>query len=112
MDSKSYPFECRILGKGGHGAMPQETVDPVVAAAQVIAVLEGVAAALDVKMLWRQTQGGTRFNIIPEQVLLRGVLVAGEKADPGCVGKLEQAGRQAAAALRAGCEMDFLQGGV
>jgi amidohydrolase len=29
-------FTVRITGKGGHGAIPQQTIDPVVAAAQIV----------------------------------------------------------------------------
>lgn len=33
-------FECVVRGRGGHGAMPHETVDPVIAAAMVVAALQ------------------------------------------------------------------------
>src|SRR5438309_10330829 len=36
-------FEVRIIGKGGHGAAPHETIDPVYVAAQVIIALQGVS---------------------------------------------------------------------
>lgn len=112
MDTNKYTFKCRVLGRGGHGAMPDKTVDPVVAAAQVICALEEAAGALGAELQWRRAEGGTRFNIIPENVLLEGVLTAEVKTAPECVRQLELAARQAAAALRAGCEMDFLLGGM
>ncbi len=35
-------FRCTILGKGGHGAMPHQTVDSVVVAAQVVNALQTI----------------------------------------------------------------------
>ncbi|MRR32468.1 amidohydrolase, partial [bacterium] len=35
-------FQANITGRGGHGAMPQLTADPVLAAAQVITALQSV----------------------------------------------------------------------
>ena len=37
-------FHCTILGKGGHGAMPHQTVDSVVVAAQVVNALQTIVA--------------------------------------------------------------------
>ena len=37
-------FQLRIFGKGGHGAVPQETVDSVVVAAQTILALQSVVS--------------------------------------------------------------------
>lgn len=35
-------FECHIQGKGGHGAMPHQTVDSVVVAAQIVNALQTI----------------------------------------------------------------------
>lgn len=35
-------FECQIIGKGGHGALPQHTIDTVLVAAQVITTLHTI----------------------------------------------------------------------
>lgn len=65
-----------VLGKGGHGAAPHETVDPVVAAAAVITTLQSVvsrnidpleAAVVTVGSI----HGGTASNVIPDSVELR-----------------------------------------
>jgi len=37
-------FRCTILGKGGHGAMPHQTVDSVVVSAQIINALQTIVA--------------------------------------------------------------------
>ncbi|MGB8770555.1 MAG: amidohydrolase [Candidatus Korobacteraceae bacterium] len=64
-----------IYGKGGHGASPESTVDPIVIAARVILGLQtivsreikpGDPAVITVGYI----QGGTKNNIIPDEVHL------------------------------------------
>jgi len=70
-------FALRIVGTGGHGAMPHETRDPVLAAAHVVTALQQIAAR-NVNPLQAAVvtigavHGGEAFNIIPDQVELRG----------------------------------------
>jgi len=37
-------FDCTILGKGGHGAMPDQTIDSIVVSAQIINALQTIVA--------------------------------------------------------------------
>lgn len=37
-------FHCKIQGKGGHGAIPHQTVDSIVVAAQVVTALQTIVA--------------------------------------------------------------------
>lgn len=37
-------FECTIQGKGGHGAMPHQTVDSIVVGAQIVSALQTIVA--------------------------------------------------------------------
>lgn len=37
-------FNCTILGKGGHGAIPQQTIDSIVVAAQIVTMLQTIVA--------------------------------------------------------------------
>jgi amidohydrolase len=64
-----------IYGKGGHGAAPQNTIDPIVIAARTVLALQtivsrevkpGEAAVVTVGYI----QAGTKNNIIPDQVEL------------------------------------------
>lgn len=68
-----------VHGQGGHGAMPESTVDPIVIAAQIITALQILIsretspfspAVITIGMI----HGGTAFNIIPEKVELGGTL--------------------------------------
>lgn len=75
--SASSRFELTITGRGGHGASPHETVDPILAAAHVVTALQSIvsrnidpqeSAVISVG----QIQGGTTYNVIPEEVLIKG----------------------------------------
>jgi len=70
-----------IRGKGGHAAVPQLTVDPVVAAAQVISALQTIASrnvnpldAVVVSLCSMQTSQLGAFNVIPDFVKLIGTV--------------------------------------
>ncbi len=72
-------FDITIQGAGGHGAVPQSTRDPIVAAAQLVVALQTVvsrsidpleAAVLTVGTL----HGGEAFNVIPDRVSLSGTV--------------------------------------
>lgn len=75
----SETFQVRILGKGGHGAVPHLTVDPVLASVQVVSALQAIvarnvaplqSAVISVTMI----HGGDAFNVIPSTVELRGTI--------------------------------------
>jgi amidohydrolase len=72
-------FKVKITGKGGHGAMPQLTIDSVLAAAQVVTALQSVTARNvspfeSAVVSVTQIQAGTSFNIIPGEVELAGTI--------------------------------------
>ncbi|KGM32175.1 M20 aminoacylase family protein [Inquilinus limosus] len=66
----------RVVGRGGHGAVPQQTVDPVVASASLVMALQSVVARnvspLDAAVVTVGTiHGGTAPNVIPDTVELQ-----------------------------------------
>lgn len=70
-------FELIITGKSAHGAMPHLGIDPVVIAAQIVNGLQTIASRtvspLDsVVVTVTQIHGGDTWNVIPDQVVLRG----------------------------------------
>ena len=73
--SNANSLRVTIYGKGGHGAMPQATVDPVVIAARTILAWQTIASR-EVKpgdavvISVGYIRGGTKNNIIPDQVEL------------------------------------------
>jgi amidohydrolase len=72
-------FELVVRGRGGHGAIPEQTVDSIVAAAHVVTALQTVVSRnvspLDSAVV---TVGkfiaGTAFNIIADTATLRGTV--------------------------------------
>lgn len=75
----AHTFEVKITGKGGHGAVPQSSVDPVVAAAQIITALQTIVSRnvspLDSAVVTvTAVHAGTAFNVIPQDVVLKGTI--------------------------------------
>jgi len=75
----SNPFTIKIIGKGGHGASPHMTIDPIVIASNVIVSLQNIvsreipptdAAVITIGSI----HGGTAQNIIPEEVIISGII--------------------------------------
>jgi amidohydrolase len=65
-----------IFGRGGHGAMPQSTVDPIVLAARIILAWQTIISREDdplnpAVITVGSIHGGTKNNIIPDQVTLQ-----------------------------------------
>jgi amidohydrolase len=72
-------FTVKVVGKGGHGAIPDATVDPVVAAANIVNALQSIVARnvgpLETAVVSVTTiHGGTAFNVIPQEVVLEGTI--------------------------------------
>jgi hippurate hydrolase len=64
-----------LFGRGGHGAMPHNTVDPIVMAARTVLALQTIVARETnpqdpVVVTVGTIHGGTQRNIIPDQVRL------------------------------------------
>lgn len=66
----------RVVGRGGHGAAPHETVDPVVVSAHIITALQTIVARnvdpLDAAVVTcGSIHGGSASNVIPDSVELK-----------------------------------------
>ncbi len=72
-------FIIKLTGKGGHGAAPHTTIDPVVTAAQIVSALQTITSR-NVPPLKSSVvsvtsvQAGTAFNIIPQTAELGGTI--------------------------------------
>jgi amidohydrolase len=72
-------FTIRLTGRGGHGAAPHLTVDPVVTAAQIITALQTIAARnvaplKSAVVSVTTVHSGTAFNVIPQTAELTGTI--------------------------------------
>lgn len=72
-------IEINVKGKGGHGAAPQFAVDPIVISSAIVLALQTVVsrevdpiepAVVSICKI----EGGTAFNIIPEEVKMVGTI--------------------------------------
>lgn len=69
-------IDIKIRGIGGHGSAPETTKDPVVVAAQIVLALQTIVSRenspLDPAVVTvGSIHGGTRYNIIPDEVNLQ-----------------------------------------
>ncbi len=74
-------FALTVRGKGGHGAMPDRSVDPIVAAAHLVTMLQTVVsreiAPKDPAVVTvGKIESGTTFNVIPDSATLLGTVRA------------------------------------
>jgi amidohydrolase len=70
-------FDIELIGKGGHGAMPDAAIDPIVGAAQFVTLLQTIASReisppQPVVVTVGSLHAGTTFNVIPERAQLQG----------------------------------------
>ena len=78
-------FEIHLKGKGGHGAYPQDTRDPVIAAASMVMALQSIVsrnhfACDDLVVSVTQIHTGSADNIIPETAYINGTVRTFDKA--------------------------------
>jgi amidohydrolase len=72
-------FDLTIRGKGGHGAMPQLAVDPVMSGAYFITMLQTIVsreiAPKDPAVITvGKFEAGTTFNVIPDEAKMKGTV--------------------------------------
>lgn len=104
-------FRIQITGVGGHGAIPQLTKDPIVAAGQLVTAMQSIVSRninpLDSGVVSVGViRGGTAFNVIPPAVELEGTIRAYEPAvRETLVGRLRAITEGIAASM--GCAADL-----
>jgi len=77
-------FTVKITGKGGHGAAPHQTIDPIVVAAHLTLALQTIVSRKthplkSAVVTVGQIHGGVRHNIISDTATLNGTCRALEK---------------------------------
>lgn len=86
VNAASNPFTIKIKGSGGHGAYPHTTVDPVVIASHVVLALQTIVSreintSNPAVVTVGTINGGTAQNIIPEEVIISGIIRTMSKED-------------------------------
>lgn len=72
-------FSITVTGRGGHGAMPHETADPIVAAVGIVQAIQTIVsrnhyAFDDLVVSVTQIHAGTADNIVPETAWINGTV--------------------------------------
>jgi amidohydrolase len=109
-------FTIKITGKGGHGAAPHQTIDPIVAAAHVTLALQTIASRKthplkSAVVTVGQIHGGVRHNIISDHATLNGTCRALEKPVRAMIQKeIRAIAKGVTAALGAKAEVEWRDG--
>ncbi|CAN0878088.1 IAA-amino acid hydrolase ILR1-like 4 [Linum grandiflorum] len=108
-------FEAVIGGKGGHAAIPQHSIDPILAASNVVVSLQHLvsreADPLDSQVVTvAKFQGGGAFNVIPDSVTIGGTFRAFSKESFNQLKqRIEEVIKGQAAVQRCTASIDFLE---
>jgi len=94
--ASSDAFDLTITGKPGHAAHPHTAIDPIVAAAHLVTLLQSivsreVAPAVPSVLTIGQIQGGTARNVIAGSVLMKGTV---RTLDAAASGQIETSMRR------------------
>lgn len=79
MMAQSDNFSITVKGKGGHGSMPQTTVDPILVASHLVVNIQSIVSRnvdplKPAVVSFGTVKGGTINNIIPGEVSLSGTV--------------------------------------
>jgi amidohydrolase len=74
-------FTVHVVGRGGHGARPSTTVDPIAVAVQLVTLIyQAIPRQIDARdpvvVTIGMIQGGQTHNVIPDLVTLKGTIRA------------------------------------
>lgn len=113
VNAASNPFVIKIKGSGGHGAYPHETIDPIVIASEIVISIQGIVSREintmnPVVISVGSINGGTTPNIIPDEVVIKGVVRTIAKEDRVFVkSRLEEVVKGICIAKRATYEIEI-----
>lgn len=103
-------FELIVRGRGGHGGMPHTTVDPIMAAAQIVTALQTLVSRetspfSPAVVTLGKISGGTAFNVIADTVVIEGTVRALEQDErERLIARVAELAEGVARALRADAE--------
>ncbi|GHO93992.1 peptidase M20 [Reticulibacter mediterranei] len=106
-------FDISVKGKGGHAAMPESAVDPIVISAQIILALQTLISRetspfSPAVITVASVHSGTAFNIIPEQATLLGTMRAFTRDHQQYLARrVAEVANGIATAMGGGCEISW-----
>lgn len=109
-------FILKIQGKGGHAAMPETTIDPIVIAAHITTALQTLISRetspfSPAVITVGKIEAGTAFNIIPEVAELQGTMRAySNEHREKLIRRITELAQGIASGMQATCEVTFMDG--
>jgi amidohydrolase len=109
-------FTLVVKGKGGHGSMPQQTVDPILVASQIVVNAQSIVSRnIDplkpAVVSFGTIAGGTIYNIIPGDVKLTGTVRSFESEIKDIAKKrIEEIAKGTAKAMGASVDLTYEEG--
>ena len=109
-------IQIKIKGKGGHAAMPHQTIDPIITGSQIISALQTISSRTinpmeNIVLSITQFHGGTTHNIIPDEVFLEGSLrTLSDKIKDMAIYRIKEISNNIAKSFSASSEV-FIQDG-
>ena len=109
-------FDLEIQGKGGHAAMPDLCINPILAASQVVSALQSVVSRginpVDSAVVTvTQIHAGDAYNVIPDSVKLCGSIRTFKKeVREKVISSMESVVKGVASGLGASAELRIKQG--
>lgn len=116
VNAASNPFNIKIIGKGGHGAHPEDTVDPVVISSNIILALQTLVSrelppVTPAVITVSSIHAGSAENIIPEDVELCGIIRTMKKEyREYIIKRFKELVTGICTAMRGKCEIEFIEG--
>jgi amidohydrolase len=109
-------FVITVRGKGGHAAMPEGAVDPIVIAAYIITALQTLISRetspfSPAVITIGKVQAGSAFNIIPETAELQGTMRAfSQEHREKLIRRITELADGVASAMGGSCEVQVFDG--
>lgn len=106
-------FRITVRGKGGHGASPEKTLDPLIVLSQICLALQTinareVASGEQIVLTVGQMHGGNTSNVIPESAFLSGsIRTFGSETRKYVRERVRQIAEGLAATFRMAAEVEF-----
>ncbi|KAJ9709086.1 hypothetical protein PVL29_000859 [Vitis rotundifolia] len=106
-------FRAKISGRGGHAAVPQHSIDPILAVSTSVVSLQNIVSRetdpLDHQVVSvAMIHGGTAFNVIPDAATITGTFRAfSKKGFYALRDRIEEVIKAQAAVNRCSAEIDF-----
>jgi amidohydrolase len=109
-------FKMSVFGKGGHTGVPEDAIDPVIAAANLIQTVQMIQTReiSNLKatiIMFGKISGGTKSNIIPDRVDLEGSIrflyKGGPDSEEQPTERFQRIAGQVCQTHRCTCEIDI-----